>query len=114
MQFDKSRKIRLLLLPVVGVAFLFAAVQQTFAGSVPGASIVGWGSQAVGVDLDSGFTAVATGAYRSLGVKAVCDFDLAGDVNRDCRVNFSDFAITAANWLIDCDQTPENPACVPK
>ncbi|MHC4676206.1 MAG: hypothetical protein ACYTBZ_27255, partial [Planctomycetota bacterium] len=33
-------------------------------------SIVGWGSQVVGVDLDSGFVAVAAGNGHSLGLKA--------------------------------------------
>jgi len=33
-------------------------------------SIVGWGSQVVGVDLSSGFVAVAAGASHSLGLKA--------------------------------------------
>ena len=33
-------------------------------------SIVGWGSQVVGVDLDKGFAAVAAGWSHSLGLKA--------------------------------------------
>jgi len=43
-----------------------------------------------------------------------CLFDMAGDLNDDCKVDFHDFAIMAANWLIDCDTNPSNPACVPK
>jgi hypothetical protein len=38
----------------------------------------------------------------------------SGDLNDDCKVDFYDFAEMAANWLIDCDLTPENPACAPK
>ncbi len=45
---------------------------------------------------------------------AYCGYELAGDMNDDCKVDFSDFAIMANNWLIDCDQTPEDPACAPK
>jgi hypothetical protein len=38
----------------------------------------------------------------------------AGDLNDDCKVDFYDFATMTTDWLIDCDLTPENPACVPK
>jgi hypothetical protein len=44
----------------------------------------------------------------------VCQYVLAGDVNNDCKFDFYDFALMAANWLIDCNIDPENPACVPK
>ncbi len=43
-----------------------------------------------------------------------CMFVLAGDLNDDCTVDFYDFAIMAANWLIDCDTNPSDPACAPK
>ena len=71
-----------------------------------------------------------------------CGYALAGDMNDDCKVDFldvqtfvntcwltagpegdlyvdswvdfRDFAVMAKNWLIDCGQTPANPACVPK
>ena len=39
--------------------------QHAFAGP-----IVGWGTQVVGVDLCSGFTAIAAGGAQSLGLKA--------------------------------------------
>ena len=39
--------------------------QTTFADG----SIIGWGSQVVGVDLSSGFVKVADGGYHSLGLK---------------------------------------------
>ena len=45
---------------------------------------------------------------------ATCLFVIAGDLNNDCKINFQDFAIMAANWLIDCDTNPSDPACVPK
>ncbi len=44
----------------------------------------------------------------------LCDYVLAGDINGDCILNLLDFALMAKNWLIDCDLTPNNPACVPK
>lgn len=43
-----------------------------------------------------------------------CRYRLTGDMNYDCKVDFFDFAMMAANWLIDCDLTPSNPACVPR
>jgi hypothetical protein len=43
-----------------------------------------------------------------------CPYYLAGDLNDDCRVDFLDVATLAANWLIDCNTTPEDAACVPK
>ena len=42
-----------------------------------------------------------------------CHYRLSGDVNGDCRVDFQDIAEVCPCWLIDCDQDPSNPACVP-
>ena len=44
----------------------------------------------------------------------ICDYVLAGDANGDCIVNLLDFALMAKNWLIDCNLTPNDPACVHK
>jgi hypothetical protein len=44
----------------------------------------------------------------------VCRYALAGDMNNDCKFDFYDFALMAANWLIDCNINPAEPACVPK
>jgi len=41
-----------------------------------------------------------------------CPYKLIGDLNNDCRVNLADVAIMACNWLIDCNVTPEDPACL--
>ena len=41
-----------------------------------------------------------------------CGYQLEGDFDGNCRVEFIDFAIMAQNWLIDCRLTPGNPACV--
>jgi N-acetylneuraminic acid mutarotase len=43
-----------------------------------------------------------------------CPHKLAGDLNEDCCVDFVDLAILAQNWIVDCNLTPENPACLPK
>ena len=42
-----------------------------------------------------------------------CAYKLAGDVNRDCKVDLVDFAKMAENWLIDCNAEPTNSACTP-
>jgi hypothetical protein len=61
------------------------------------------------------FVAIAAGEDHNLAIRRyVCQYVLAGDLNDDCKVDFYDFAKMAENWLIDCDQTPENPACIPK
>lgn len=44
---------------------------------------------------------------------ADCHFQLAGDANRDCKIDIVDFAIMAQGWLVDCDATPGDPLCVP-
>jgi hypothetical protein len=81
-------------------------------------SIVAWGwnddSQCNIPSPNSGFIAIAAGWEHSLAIKKVCQYKLTGDLNDDCRVNLYDFASMAANWLIDCNIDPSNPACVPK
>jgi hypothetical protein len=82
-------------------------------------SIVCWGAnwypffQAVPPE-GNGFVAIAAGQSHSLAIRRSCEYELAGDLNDDCKVDFSDFEIMAAHWLIDCNLNPENPACVPK
>ncbi|MFZ9034218.1 MAG: hypothetical protein ACO21J_09745 [Anaerohalosphaeraceae bacterium] len=41
-----------------------------------------------------------------------CTYQLAGDLDENCRVTLADFALLAANWLLDCIDDPANPACV--
>jgi hypothetical protein len=36
---------------------------------------------------------------------AECSFQIPGDINKDCKVDFSDFALLAGNWL-DCSREP--------
>ncbi|MHC4749335.1 MAG: c-type cytochrome [Planctomycetota bacterium] len=44
-------------------------------------------------------------------VEVICPFDIAGDINRDCKVDFADFALMARNWLIDCLADGTEPGC---
>ena len=84
--------------------------QSAFAGS-----IIGWGSQIVDTTDPGKILAVAAGWRHSLAIKKEpCQHLLAGDLNDDCRVDFADLAIMAAHWLIDCDVSPADPACIPK
>ncbi len=53
-----------------------------------------------------------TGAVWTLFLYA-CTYNIQGDINYDCNVNFLDFAIMSENWLLDCEQTPDDPACIP-
>jgi hypothetical protein len=62
------------------VTTLAAAAAQ--AQEVRGA-IVGWGTQVVGVDLSSGFTAVAAGSRHSVGLKGDGSVVLWGDNSLD-------------------------------
>ena len=80
-------------------------------------SIVAWGENDYGQATPpdgNGFAAIAVGGYHSLALRRVCQFNLTGDMNTDCRVDMADFAILAGNWLVDCYADPNNPSCVPK
>jgi hypothetical protein len=43
-----------------------------------------------------------------------CRSALVGDLNGDCRVDFLDLALMLSNWLVDCNETPGHPACLPR
>ncbi len=49
-----------------------------------------------------------------------CEYVIAGDANHDCVVDIADFAALvdiaaiAENWLLNCYQTPDDPACLPE
>lgn len=43
-----------------------------------------------------------------------CSYKPVGDLNEDCQVTLADLAIMVQAWLIDCNVTPENPACLPQ
>jgi hypothetical protein len=43
-----------------------------------------------------------------------CTYILTGDINRDCKVDFLDFAELAENWLKDCNIEPvDMSVCIP-
>lgn len=42
-----------------------------------------------------------------------CHYELAGDVNGDCKFDIVDFAVMAQGWLVDCNITPDDPECIP-
>ena len=69
-----------------------------------------------GSGLAGGWAAAMAGAinFTILSEPQECSFVLAGDMNDDCRFDLSDVALMAQNWLLDCNQNPSNPACVPK
>ena len=41
----------------------------------------------------------------------MCKKSPVGDLNGDCRVDFTDFALMASNWLVDCNVSPTHPTC---
>ncbi len=86
-------------------------------------SVVGWGAGAgsgyphdgqASPPAGNDFAAIAAGSRHSLALVGCQYYALVGDVNNDCKFDFSDFAVLMVNWLIDCDQTSPDPACVPK
>jgi len=89
-------------------------------GPVDG-QVEAWGSNVYGQrnvpEPNTDFTAIAAGGMHSLGLKggtALCLYNIKGDFNNDCKIDFSDFAMFAENWLINCFENPSNPACVHK
>ena len=62
------------------------------------------------------FLAVSFVWFAAVGASAAseCAYDLFGDLNKDCRVDWLDIALIAQSWLVDCSETPQNPACVPR
>ena len=94
-------------------------------------TLVAWGRDDYGQVTNTptwrDYNGIAAGAFHSL---AIMNCQLQGDFSDDCRINLNDFVILAeawmstytlpdlqsmtANWLIDCHQTPSDPACVPE
>ena len=103
----KASKINLVLL-----AALTAIVSLCPSGALAGWGMNNWG-QARPPD-GNGYIAVSGGDLHSLALQRVCRYVIVGDVNDDCEVDFDDFALMGANWLIDCYIEPGNPACVAK
>lgn len=42
-----------------------------------------------------------------------CHYELAADINGDCKADLGDLALLSQDWLIDCQTDPTNPACIP-
>ncbi len=79
------------------------------------AAAVDWFGYSVAI---SGATALV-GAYKdddagssSGSAYLFCLFSPFGDINLDCRVDLTDFALMAGNWLVDCLFEPSDPACL--
>ncbi|MBL7187601.1 MAG: hypothetical protein ISS70_14865 [Phycisphaerae bacterium] len=99
----------------------FVAISAGYSHSLalkPEGSIVGWGGNWDGQASPpegNNFIAIAAGHEHSLAIrKEPCLYQLAGDLNDDCRVDFLDDTIMAESWLIDCNLNPEKPACIPR
>ena len=57
---------------------------------------------------------ILTILYAAISVNAEpCHFELAGDVDGNCEVNILDLSLLAQSWLINCNNTPEAPGCIP-
>ena len=77
---------------------VIAACLACCAGAAEGSqgSIIGWGSQVVGVDLTHGFVAVAAGWGHSLGLKADGSIAAWGDNwNGQCNVPSPNIGVAA-------------------
>jgi len=40
-----------------------------------------------------------------------CVYEVVGDLDGNCRVDFKDLALLADNWLVDCRLDFRDPAC---
>jgi len=99
------------------------AVADTYSLTINGAVLCD--NSVFGVDLSSLYGFAYFSNYSTIGnqlidnvkiteVPETCFYVVTGDLNDDCKVNLADFAMMAANWLIDCNANPSDPACVPK
>ncbi len=59
-------------------------------------------------------TTTANRPVLEIGYTGPCLFELAGDINHDCRVDLLDFMVMASHWLTDCQTLPLDPACIPR
>jgi hypothetical protein len=95
-------------LPVGGIFFSPGAYHAQFLlteESFHGSGLAGGWAAAMGGEVV--FTIVTES-------EPVCEFNLPGDLNDDCKVDAADFATMAKTWLVDCNSEPSNPVCVPK
>ena len=100
-------------------------------GGIPGGSMKDWGRFSYTFGVSGTYTLVLSVkdaidySYASyLAVDALritagpppplCAYKLTGDLNRDCKVDFIDFAKMAEHWRIDCNTEPvDTAACTP-
>jgi hypothetical protein len=73
-----------------------------------------FGGYSDNLTLNSGDAYLDNFVVDSGTIVPICEYVLAGDLNNDCKVNFSDFAVMAGNWLTNCFDNPSDPACVHK
>ncbi|UCG55602.1 MAG: hypothetical protein JSU70_12115 [Phycisphaerales bacterium] len=52
--------------------------------------------------------------YVNTDAEPGCPFKVLGDLNDDCKVDFVDFSLMADNWLVNCLDAPDDPACIPE
>jgi len=71
-----------------------------------------WGWQAWGLPYDA--VEVLPTSSIEIDYLVPCNYILMGDLDRNCRIDFVDFAIMAAGWLTDCITDPADPACIQK
>ena len=45
-------------------------------------------------------------------VEVYCPYEIRGDFNGDCRVDYADFSLFTESWLVDCLKANTHPACV--
>ena len=45
-------------------------------------------------------------------LEVYCPYEIRGDFNGDCRVDYADFSLFTESWLVDCLKDNTHPACV--
>ncbi len=105
-----------------GSAYLFEWDGETWSD---GTSLVTGGSgDRLGSSVAICDDVVFVGAYRvdtggvvdagMIYALTACNYDLAGDLNDDCKVDLKDFAILSETWLTDCITDTANINCISK
>jgi len=74
------------------------------------ASPVGYEPFPNGGRINMGAYGGTTEASKPYFGESVCETIMAGDINGDCRVDFTDLALMASHWLWDADALPIQPS----
>ena len=99
---------------LVSVFLAIAAVVLT-ATETGADMVIVWGDQEPPDCALANLFKIAAGGEHSLALKrGPCPYDIAGDLDDNCKVDFLDFVIMAGNWLVDCFVEPMHPGCVKK